>query len=590
MRNTDQPIPMSGRLRAVGVLLMVFVLLLGTGWSLPETRKAADFRDCLGCHQGIEAMGEPHDFPCAKCHLRPEIRSTRALYTHEAIIRNPSDPVHVEEFCLPCHQEEIRCVKTSLHATMAGIINQTRYLWGAQERSFPAVYGLSGGLKPLPGPDPGLYTRSPRRLVDDFLRRRCLRCHIHTQGGSARGLYRAGGCAACHVLYGNDGRYRGGDRAIDQSLTGYPLRHEFTRNIPTSQCLHCHNRDHVGADYEGLFGYDYSDTYRAPMKEGRRRPMIYGMDYHHLAKDIHAQKGLWCTDCHGRGEVMGKGPLYSYEMEVPKVSCPDCHGGFDRPGPDPARKAVHRESGRFLFVSRNGSRRHVLPLFSREAKGHNIEEHERVRCSACHAQWAYHNLGLSVIREDVLDGHKWHDLTHQGDPYLQKILQKSLRRPGPVHPFSKDHLSGETRPGLWSAGWRFRRWEPMPLGVDHRERYALLRPLYQYLITYVDRLGHVPVDSVVPARGDGSGPGWAFTPYVPHTISPFGRPCVSCHLNRGAAGLGIQDKKSPDTSLFLPSPPALPTMRLLGPEERKKLLDPSERWHRERLRALSIDR
>jgi len=114
-----------------------------------------------------------------------------------------------------------------------------------------------------------------------------------------------------------------------------------------------------------------------------------------------------------------------------------------------------------------------------------------------------------------------------------------------------------------------------------------LRPLYQYLVTYVDRRGIVPLDNAIPTRGDGSNLGWAFMPYVPHTTAPFGRPCVGCHKNRTAAGLGIQDEVTVDTLLTIPSPPPIKEMRLLNPEERKRLLEPSKRWKKERLKWLA---
>jgi len=69
------------------------------------------------------------------------------------------------------------------------------------------------------------------------------------------GDYRSSGCASCHVVYANDrdprhsGPYavhgRDGesisfDPTIPQDEPGHPLRHEFTRAIPTSQCMVCH--------------------------------------------------------------------------------------------------------------------------------------------------------------------------------------------------------------------------------------------------------------------------------------------------------------------------------------------------------------
>ena len=69
------------------------------------------------------------------------------------------------------------------------------------------------------------------------------------------GDYRSSGCASCHVVYANDrdARHSGSyaayghdglsvskDPTIPDGDPGHPLRHEFTRAIPTSQCMVCH--------------------------------------------------------------------------------------------------------------------------------------------------------------------------------------------------------------------------------------------------------------------------------------------------------------------------------------------------------------
>jgi hypothetical protein len=69
------------------------------------------------------------------------------------------------------------------------------------------------------------------------------------------GDYRQSGCAACHVVYANDREPRESltyaqygrdgksvtvDPAISKDESGHPLRHEFTRSIPTAQCMNCH--------------------------------------------------------------------------------------------------------------------------------------------------------------------------------------------------------------------------------------------------------------------------------------------------------------------------------------------------------------
>ena len=69
------------------------------------------------------------------------------------------------------------------------------------------------------------------------------------------GDYRSSGCSACHVVYANDrdpshsaiyasagnmGTSQQLDPTIPKNESGHPLKHEFTRQIPTSQCMICH--------------------------------------------------------------------------------------------------------------------------------------------------------------------------------------------------------------------------------------------------------------------------------------------------------------------------------------------------------------
>jgi len=69
------------------------------------------------------------------------------------------------------------------------------------------------------------------------------------------GDYRSSGCTACHVVYANDrsptdsgwyakygnqGLSFTADKAIRKDERGHPIKHQFTRAIPTSQCMSCH--------------------------------------------------------------------------------------------------------------------------------------------------------------------------------------------------------------------------------------------------------------------------------------------------------------------------------------------------------------
>src|SRR6478672_2340288 len=69
------------------------------------------------------------------------------------------------------------------------------------------------------------------------------------------GDYRSSGCSACHVVYANDrsptnsgywskyghqGLTFTADKTIPKTERGHPVIHQFTRSIPSSQCMNCH--------------------------------------------------------------------------------------------------------------------------------------------------------------------------------------------------------------------------------------------------------------------------------------------------------------------------------------------------------------
>ena len=88
------------------------------------------------------------------------------------------------------------------------------------------------------------------------------------------GDYRASGCSACHVVYANDrsaqrsaqyapfgnrGFSATNDPTIPREESGHPIRHEFTRSIPSSQCMVCHI--HPGTNMlTTYFGYTWWDN------------------------------------------------------------------------------------------------------------------------------------------------------------------------------------------------------------------------------------------------------------------------------------------------------------------------------------------
>ena len=94
---------------------------------------------------------------------------------------------------------------------------------------------------------PGLINLHKTRLNDP---------HLSFLGTNEHpGDYRSSGCSACHVVYANDreplhsgpwaaaghtGLSQSGDPTIPKNEKGHPIRHQFTRAVPTSQCMSCH--------------------------------------------------------------------------------------------------------------------------------------------------------------------------------------------------------------------------------------------------------------------------------------------------------------------------------------------------------------
>ena len=547
---------------------------------------------CLSCHQGIESPGPNHRFPCERCH-GGNVQEESREKAHQGLIANPSSLDQAPNRCVPCHQEQINRVRHSLMATSAGEINQTRYLWGAQEDTDTRYLNRKMDRYPaIP-----VFSESGQ-LVDDLLRRRCLRCHLHSRGTKRYGEWRAEGCAACHMPYAPDGLSQSKDKAIrsvaDQiredphrQKRGYPLTHQFTRAVPTEQCLTCHNGHRVGMDFVGLAERDYDQSYRFFSKDGEQASLIYGFDPRRMTPDIHFEKGLGCLDCHASGDVMGDGKVYAHSMEQVAIRCQDCHG---TPQHEPRTKIlplsakgslngkskivrqeivldskgnpllhIKKEANGLFLYSKSNNSKHRVPLISAGpmALSHRIPGHIRgMECHSCHALWSYQDFGFHLIREDRPDYEKWAPLWLQNDPQVQDLLRKNLPLKKDLRspPLSRDYLTGTLSPGIWYSGWSYRRLESPIFGINERGRTSIFRPLHQFVVSQVDGKGRVVLNSQVLKTKDGK-PGLGFNPYAPHTIRRETLRCEGCHTNLRALGLGnrmAQEDGKGNLSLSLP--------------------------------------
>ncbi len=499
----------------------------GTPPSIPDQVPCKDPGNCVKCHEANATMDSKHAVACIQCH-GGNAKTEDKDAAHIGLIKDPGDLNTADKTCGACHAEETRRVKRSPMALAPRMINHTRFAFGGQKTPDPAYATVEvDGIKQVPHP------AESQNLGDDLLRRSCLRCHLHTKGSDRWGEHRGLGCSACHVAYPNSG-------------DGIPRSHALVRDAGVTACLKCHNSNHVGADYVGLFEKDFDRGFRSPLVQGHQPPRIYGSEQHRLVSDVHFRAGMQCTDCHTLAEIHGTGEIALNPYNNVRISCEGCHVRGDHPA------ISKREDGEMILLRGNGRR---VPSWNPQSVPHRVPIHkEKLRCSACHASWSYQDYGLHLMLEERADYWKWASTAAQNDPQVQALLRRELGTDaelispaeGKMYPKShdkwdlpvtRDWLTGESRPGAWFRGYTERKWSRPPLGLDHRGKVSIMRPMYQYVISHVDVDSNLLLDRHIPTTGSGQ-PALIFNPYSPHTIGAKARLCHECHGNPKAAGLG----------------------------------------------------
>lgn len=434
---------------------------------------------CLYCHQGIERISKNHKFRCTKCHEGNRRKKTLPA-AHRNLIPNPSSLEHASKYCGKCHANQVEAVEQSPMATGKSVINITRYAWGAQTAD-ESIYSLrpkkEDGERFLPNSSEG-------EPVDIFLRTKCMRCHLQSQAPHRPGDYRAGGCAACHMIYSNDGHTLTQDRAIQSKLRkngqkkgerfkrkfaakslenprAYPVMHKFTTAIPSVQCEHCHNTNGIGNEFEGLFS-PASRPHAAFQKINENKPVLYGTKHEFLLPDIHRERGMHCIDCHVATDLKGAPSSPELHSGV-EIRCENCHGtpsatpeemlldesdprtktllASNALNPNLRKKLsagdtilvnssgaplthVKKEKDKWVLYSRVTGKKHTIPLLSEKkpSVAHRIIPHiESMECHTCHARWSTGEWGMNVTREQNLDLTKWKEWNF-ADPVLQNML------------------------------------------------------------------------------------------------------------------------------------------------------------------------
>ncbi|HVR94953.1 MAG TPA: hypothetical protein VHI75_14070 [Casimicrobiaceae bacterium] len=139
------------------------------------------------------------------------------------------------------------------------------------------------------GPGTGLRIAVP---VINITKTRLNDPHMWFMGTNEQpGDYRSSGCSGCHAVYANDrdpahsgpyaafgntGTSQSADPTIPRNEPGHPIKHAFTRSVPSSQCMVCHmHQPNVFVNsYYGYIMWDYESDAPFMWPEKQRYPSI----------------------------------------------------------------------------------------------------------------------------------------------------------------------------------------------------------------------------------------------------------------------------------------------------------------------------
>jgi hypothetical protein len=422
---------------------------------------------CRGCHAAIQ-LDPAHHFACADCH-QGDSGSNEQAAAHQGLNARPAAPESMAAVCGRCHAQQAEGCAQSGHFTLRNEVSLIRSQFGLEPVS---------SLRELP--EPNSPPQSKEDLVNDLLRRRCLRCHPGTAGDSYPHTERGTGCAACHL------------RKTEGKLDSHAFSLPGER-----QCLSCHYGNRVGGDFAGMHEHDLGSDFRSPQATKAPHLRPYGVEQHDLAQDIHRQRGLTCLDCHSGAELSGRQAA---------VSCAGCHD--PQPGQMPPLRNLRSEGGQLILTGRASGKEHPVPRLQHPA---HAKYGGKADCQVCHAQWSFNDQGTHLLLTYAADTGPWTSLSVQSSSEAEQFIDSG------EEPFMTDSLTGKKKPGVWLQSYGLRRWETMLIRQDADGIVKVFRPVLDLHLSAADEDGNV-ISGFDNLTGNSDG----LLPYVPHTTGPAG--------------------------------------------------------------------
>jgi len=542
---------------------------------------------CLNCHAAIENIHPNITIACTECHggdytstikTQAHVQSNGRVTYDDSVppldddlayqqFVNPSNLRVAEKTCGRCHTGHVERVKKSLMSHTAGHHSGGLYqasvdssktpTYGTiaiedNDNSVPVERGAVPRLLDLISWDNSLdFADLTNPALKDFKthfraipEQACVRCHLWTRGKGYRGaaaidddsrdgLFRADGCAACHMVYANDGLSRSSDASINKTQKGHPLRHRLTKSIPTEQCVHCHHRGaRIGLNFTGRTQMPP----RLPSGPGvsGTTDVRFNSNFHYAdpetnPPDIHHERGMHCIDCHTQAGVMGDGNIYGHQDQATKIECRTCHGTPTKPGSlidkdgKPLNNVTRSNDGNVVLTSKVDNVAHAVPQLvdivnknsarynpkAAKAMDHNhIKEDGGLECFSCHASWMPNCFGCHFER------------TQNGK--------------------GKNLLTGETEE--WQASSNNKMYVALrhfAMGVNGQRKISPFIVGCHPIADVTARDGTKLMDFVMPETVNGKS-GLAHNPTHSHTVRGVGevRTCVECHRSPPSLGLG----------------------------------------------------
>jgi len=267
-----------------------------------------------------------------------------------------------------------------------------------------------------------------------------------------------------------------------------------------------------------------------------------------LTPDVHYERGMLCTDCHGG--LHGDGNIYGKASQAVEIECVDCHGTADlysslSTSSGSPMPSLSEKNGAVVMSLKSGRQRRVPqtndvitngPAQARAAMG--IRAHmEGLECYACHSRWAPQCYGCHLEQDLSARAGDWIAAKEPPDPSLSGA--KGMR-------------TESAR--LWRERMAYSRWEDPVLGINSEGMVSPFIPGGQVVFTQRAPDGSERVRDRVFTTYDGLA-GFAHNPVQPHTATKKARQCEDCHSSPKALGLGSGVFNSAANGLPVPFEP-----------------------------------